>query len=29
VIADNGDNLAARDISFTRNTTQSASCETA
>ena len=29
VIADNGDNLAARDISFARNTTQSAGCETA
>jgi hypothetical protein len=29
VIADNGDNLAARDITFTRNTTQSATCETA
>jgi parallel beta-helix repeat protein len=29
VIADNGANLAARDISFTRNTTQSATCETA
>ena len=29
VIADNGDNLAARDISFTGNTTQSAGCETA
>ena len=28
VIADNGDNLAARDITFTHNTTQSASCET-
>jgi len=28
VIADNGDNLAARDITFTRNTIQSASCET-
>jgi hypothetical protein len=29
VIADNGDNLEARDINFTGNTTQSATCETA
>ena len=29
VIADNGANLAARDISFSRNTVQSAGCETA